>query len=666
MKKFLFTLAAVLMAGTAFAGRVYIPDTEFTADQIGTQVWLPVYIELDNEYMNGWDIVISYPENLVVTKSARKNNAVLNQTAVTDEWGTEETVSFSFNTTDEGSAYHTIGACISGGYWDPDGDGEYEMYGACKIGPTGTFMLYEVRVQPTAEFTGGNIEIVWSYSGGFDNRNGQTNVNVSGTTTVALTVEAPAEETYAPVPTFREADGKLYAEAEGHEVVLILNGEQVENPYTLPEATYEEQVLEFTAYTLKNDETYNSGEVTYTVTIDAKEKDYAPAPTFREADGKVYAEKDGYTVVLMLDGVEVENPYTLPEAIYGEAQTFNFTAYTVKKNEYYDSETVSYTATVAAKPYEELAGELVIGEVNQENGQFTVTYNGNEDVTITCDMEAVRAENTFALPDYGTYTVTAKATANNAAYNGDYVEATATLTWNAPAPEVTETPTITVVDDPETQTVTITVTGEGELVLYQDDVEVARGPSPLVYVVNYTDDPEGEELGFAATAQEPGKVVSDYARETVEVPGKPAVVVTPPAVPEITINMDDNNVYIGATLQDGATTTLYVVTYDEEGNEILTEVANPSSFPRGEENYEVKVKATATNEAGSATSEVVTVPVPAKPQPPTAVNELVDGKAVAGVRYFNMAGQEMKEANGVTIVVTTYTDGTTSAVKVIK
>jgi len=50
----------------------------------------------------------------------------------------------------------------------------------------------------------------------------------------------------------------------------------------------------------------------------------------------------------------------------------------------------------------------------------------------------------------------------------------------------------------------------------------------------------------------------------------------------------------------------------------------------------------------------------------TGVNELVDGKAVAGVRYFNMAGQEMKEANGMTIVVTTYTDGTTSAVKVVK
>ncbi|MBQ7204683.1 MAG: hypothetical protein IJS04_02465, partial [Muribaculaceae bacterium] len=52
--------------------------------------------------------------------------------------------------------------------------------------------------------------------------------------------------------------------------------------------------------------------------------------------------------------------------------------------------------------------------------------------------------------------------------------------------------------------------------------------------------------------------------------------------------------------------------------------------------------------------------------PTTGIDELIDGKAIANVRYFNMAGQEMQEANGMTIVVTTYTDGTTSAVKVMK
>ena len=51
---------------------------------------------------------------------------------------------------------------------------------------------------------------------------------------------------------------------------------------------------------------------------------------------------------------------------------------------------------------------------------------------------------------------------------------------------------------------------------------------------------------------------------------------------------------------------------------------------------------------------------------PTAVDEVNTGKSIAGVRYFNMAGQEMAQPNGLTIQVTTYSDGTTNAAKVIK
>jgi|GEM_PF-887008 len=51
---------------------------------------------------------------------------------------------------------------------------------------------------------------------------------------------------------------------------------------------------------------------------------------------------------------------------------------------------------------------------------------------------------------------------------------------------------------------------------------------------------------------------------------------------------------------------------------------------------------------------------------PTAVEEVATAKQVAGVRYYNLAGQEMTEANGVTIVVTNYTDGSTTTTKVMK
>ena len=51
---------------------------------------------------------------------------------------------------------------------------------------------------------------------------------------------------------------------------------------------------------------------------------------------------------------------------------------------------------------------------------------------------------------------------------------------------------------------------------------------------------------------------------------------------------------------------------------------------------------------------------------PSAVNEVNEVKSVASVRYFNLAGQEMAQPSGLTIQMTTYSDGTTSAAKVIK
>lgn len=50
----------------------------------------------------------------------------------------------------------------------------------------------------------------------------------------------------------------------------------------------------------------------------------------------------------------------------------------------------------------------------------------------------------------------------------------------------------------------------------------------------------------------------------------------------------------------------------------------------------------------------------------SAVSEIASGKEVSAVRYFNMAGQELSQPQGLTIQVTTFTDGTTMATKVIK
>jgi len=50
----------------------------------------------------------------------------------------------------------------------------------------------------------------------------------------------------------------------------------------------------------------------------------------------------------------------------------------------------------------------------------------------------------------------------------------------------------------------------------------------------------------------------------------------------------------------------------------------------------------------------------------TKVDEINAGKTVAAERYFNVAGQEISQPDGLTIVLTTYSDGTASASKIIK
>ena len=48
------------------------------------------------------------------------------------------------------------------------------------------------------------------------------------------------------------------------------------------------------------------------------------------------------------------------------------------------------------------------------------------------------------------------------------------------------------------------------------------------------------------------------------------------------------------------------------------------------------------------------------------VNEVSGEKTAVSVRYFNMMGQEMDHIDGLTLIITTYSDGTTTAVKVVK
>ena len=322
------------------------------------------------------------------------------------------------------------------------------------------------------------------------------------------------------------------------------------------------------------------------MTLKINNKDYAPAPqpepapvpTFREADGKVYAECDGHTVVLMINGQEVANPYTLPEAIYGEDQVINFTAYTVANaDESANSAEVNYTATVAAKPYENFTGDIVITDPD-DNGVVNVSYTGNE----TGYTMVVYVDNQVVLPDAdGNITVT----------EGDH-------------------------------TIVVQVSAE-----------------------NYNTKSESKEVNYTAP-----------------------VVLDPAMAPSVT---SDITGYETATViiknnQEGG--TVHYVIYNMADNSIYDQGEFTGSSKaievEGDGTYRVEAYCTADGYSQSSNTNGEFTINPG--QQPTGISEIINGKNVANVRYFNMAGQEMQEANGMTIMVVTFTDGTTSTMKVMK
>ena len=537
MKKFLFTLAALAMAGTMSAATYfYIPDVELTQDQLNTNVWVDVYLHCE-EAFNSYDAAFTYEGDMTHVAGVKKNAAAFILSYV-DEFGDDATVDVSGNLM--GNSDEFMGFCATAGYWDPDDDGEMDYYGAVKWMPMEEDMLFvQIRIKPSADFTGGKITVTSTMSAGQDTR---------------------------PIPT------------------------------TGASAVY--------------------GPVVCNITV------------------------AGLT----------------PEPV----------------------------------PFE---GEIVIGEPT-EDGHVAISYTGTEEcnITVTLNGEVVELVDGQIQLVEGSNVITV--TVSGEGYV-DLVK-TAEYEWTAPEPphDQTADPTYTIVDDPEAQTVTIIATGDGHITILWDEQLVAEGEGTAEWVISYGDDPEGEEYGFTVYAQEEGKDISNPVNGEVFVPGKP---VTPPEPPVeegyqlILVYFDGteeaidlmaglNGDYIN--VQDLVYPLFHDicrfyfkidgVAYGAEVDEtpaILGE-ADMNPLTPNSNTYFVEVGYSYTIGIhfikDENTGEVVGYSAYVAKGGPTDVDELAEGKTVASERYFNVAGQEMAQPTGMTIVVTTYTDGTTKAVKVMK
>ncbi len=342
---------------------------------------------------------------------------------------------------------------------------------------------------------------------------------------------------------------------------------------------------------------------------------------------------------------------------------------------------VTWTAPVVL---EDLTGEIIVSEPS-EDGFVTVTYTGDEDVTIYVNGELYEGE--VQLNDgENTLVVTVEA----AGYNT--MEETFVVTWTAPLPPYqTPAPEVTV-DVQETQVV-ITATGEGTVTLYVNGQAVDNP-----YIIARTD--EVQFVTVYATAQRDADSYAGISESMyVEIPELEGQ--TDPHMQGYwLVAINANGGYEWYQMVEGSngdyTTTLALdydkfgyVYYDAQTAPVRHAVdyfimINGVRYGAPEAEVNTVLGTALDNELFAESEGYYTLPVGynynmgvaigpdgdyyvyAAQANFTGVDELNANKTVAGVRYFNLAGQEMQEANGMTIVVTTYTDGTTSAVKVMK
>ena len=422
-----------------------------------------------------------------------------------------------------------------------------------------------------------------------------------------LTWNAPTpDQTEAPVITHEASNGTVTVTATG-EGTVILNGPN-------------------------NVSVTGNGTATAEVTYDPYDGYNGTWTATAQAEGELVSETTVYPIAIGAEVPTVATPViTFNETKDGEVVTavavdiVNYTEYTIKVN---------------GEPY----------TAKTEVASFTANYTEDQVIEVTAKNAPIANHPEFAETAEGEYTLK-KLEKKEVA-----------------APEVTPTTG----DDAVTLNITWPESdGDHVIMVNGEDSDQTSFPRQ--------DEAYDVELDIYVT-EGPTSAESTHYTETITIPAKEPVTPTEetgqPAFNPWTYKPNQNAAFI--TIDNAETesnATIYYRIFNPDGSIQGATEDNPEGWQvyNGEigiyganaggmdGNYRIEAYAQAPGKLPSkviATEKVI--------DEETIVNELIAGKTIANVRYFNMAGQEMQEANGMTIVVTTYTDGTTSAIKVMK
>jgi hypothetical protein len=379
------------------------------------------------------------------------------------------------------------------------------------------------------------------------------------------------------------------------------------------------------------------------------------------ANGQFYVnyqpgDYDGeYDIFVTING---EEAYPIVDGTYEAVEGENHVVVTVSADGYKDKVATNdfyyhYPTTAPAPEFNWNAETFTMEAVC--NGHTVVLYKDGVEVENPYTVEQTDAEQTIVF--------SAMTLAGDEDNNSDVVYADPVV---VPAKEVIVTPpaapTYEVSFDADYMYITFSC-DEGELTIYDEYGQVVAENPVVIERPEYDETADAVYVHFSAKATKDG-VDSEiiYVTEEVIQKAKPEPQPTEKTgAPTFNGYTEDGLYAYFVEINETEPSTIYYrVIYPDGTVSDWAEYEETLSFT-DEGSYRVEAYAVAD---GKLPSEVIAYEFTL--DKPSGVSEITDGKQVAGVRYFNMAGQEMQQANGLTIMITTYTDGTTSAMKVIK
>ena len=218
MKKFLSLLLLLFCVATASADTYFeIDNYEVPRARVGSFISVPVKAHFSGR-VSAWQIYFTLPDGLSLRRASSTSQMTIH---FTDMFGEPDSIRPGVST---GSIPTVLSFVSAQGYWDPDGDEEYETYGVVKWEAGDYDHFFTLHINVSSEFKGGEIVLKTIPSSGNDTRGGTIKETgddgKSFFTTTIFTLEPP-------MPGDVDGNGSLSI-ADASLLIDYLLGQEVE------------------------------------------------------------------------------------------------------------------------------------------------------------------------------------------------------------------------------------------------------------------------------------------------------------------------------------------------------------------------------------------------------------------------------------------------------